>query len=196
MFMTLGELWDISMMSLIVGFIFADFFSDYTAKISKRKYNYGYYSLPYYQKSGFDWNSFFFSIALVAPAIILHELSHKLVAMSFGLQATFHAAYMWLFLALILKLVKFPFIFFVPAFVSIVGNATPLQSALIALAGPAMNFLLFLISHIMVNHSSYKQKPFWLLSSKINLFLFVFNMLPIPGFDGFKFYLGLIRTFV
>ncbi len=192
MFLSFGEIMDIVAMSLIIGFIFADFFKDFAPRKTK---NYGYYSLPYSAKAGFDWDSFEFSIALVAPAIILHELSHKLVALSFGLQATFHAAYFWLFLALLLKLMRFPFIFFVPAFVSISGGATPFQSAMIALAGPGMNFILFIVSKVMTKHSSRKYMPFWLLSSKINLFLFIFNMLPIPGFDGFKVYAGLIQAF-
>ena len=193
MFLDFYEIRDIVAMSLIIGFIFADFFKDFAPR---RTRDYGYYSLPYSAKAGFDWDAFGFSVALVAPAIILHELSHKLIALSFGLQATFHTSYFWLFIALLLKLMHFPFIFFVPAFVSIVGNVTPFQSAMIALAGPGMNFILFVISKIMTKHSSKKYLPFWSLSAKVNLFLFIFNMLPIPGFDGLKVYTGLIRTFI
>ncbi len=182
---TFGELFDIVAMSLIIGFIFSDFFSDYYHKFK------GYAErFPTY---GFDWSSFWFATLLVAPTIILHEFGHKFVALSFGLHATFHAAYVWLLLAVVLKLVGSPFLFFVPAFVSIAGVSTPLQSALIAFAGPGTNLLLYLISKIFIKSSSKKALPYWLLFSKINLFFFIFNMLPIPGFDGFTVYLNLFR---
>ena len=197
---TLREVFDAVFMSLILGFVFGDFLG----RFAPRRRGRGYYSrfnlgLPYsYSHYGFDLEGFKFAVMLVAPAIILHELAHKFVALSFGMQATFYAAYFWLFLALLLKAIKAPFIFFVPAFVSITGSGTYLQYSMIAVAGPLMNLLLYLISNFMARKllvSGRKQElPFWLLSAKINLFLFIFNMLPIPGFDGFKFYYGLLRA--
>ena len=36
----------------------------------------------------FDWDAFKFAALVTAPAIILHELAHKIVAISYGLQAS------------------------------------------------------------------------------------------------------------
>ena len=189
MLFTLRELFDMTAITFILGFIFSSFFSDYYHHIKSYAWE---VPVSHY---GFDWQAFWFSALLVAPAIILHEMGHKFVAMSFGFQASFHAAYLWLFLALILKLLNFPFIFFVPAYVSFTGNPLPYQSALIAFAGPFVNFLLYLLSQVMIKRASKKQMPYWMLFSKLNLFLFIFNMLPIPGFDGFKVYANLIKLF-
>ncbi|HIH49009.1 TPA: hypothetical protein HA296_05395, partial [Candidatus Woesearchaeota archaeon] len=40
-----------------------------------------------------------------------------------------------------------------------------------------------------------KQLAFWLITQKVNLFLFIFNMLPIPPFDGFTVFSGLYHAF-
>ncbi len=181
MFFTLKEFFDMIVMSLAIGFIFSDFFSTYKHRI------------PYYSQGRFDWNSFWFSVLLVAPTIILHEFGHKFTAMAFGLHAVFHAAYFWLLIAVLLKLIHSPFLFFVPAYVSIYGPASPGASALIAFAGPAVNLLLFLISKLVIPKASKRNLPYWMLFSKINFFFFIFNMLPIPGFDGFTVYFNLFK---
>jgi len=46
-----------------------------------------------YPKLGLSWKDFKFAIIITAPAVILHELAHKFVAMAMGLTATFHAWY-------------------------------------------------------------------------------------------------------
>lgn len=141
-------------------------------------------------------NPFLISLIITAPAIILHELGHKFVAMAFGLGATFHAAYNWLLFAVFLRLVHFPFLFFVPAYVSITGTTTPASMALIAFAGPAINLVIWGMARLIYQFV-YIENPIADLSfkiiMKINLFLFILNMLPIPGFDGWKVYSGLIE---
>jgi Zn-dependent protease len=178
MIFTLKELFDVIVMTLAVGYIFMDLF--------RRQ--------PY----GFDKKAFMFSCLVTAPALIAHELAHKFVALSFGLEATFHAAYFWLALGILLKMVRFNFIFFVPAYVSI-GNGivTPLASGLIAFAGPALNLVLFIVSWALLRQKKMKKNTYVFLqvTKQINLFLFVFNMLPIPFFDGLKVYQGLYQTF-
>jgi Zn-dependent protease len=146
------------------------------------------------KSSRFDWQAFWFATIVTAPALLLHELGHKIVALSFGLTATFHAAYTWLGIAIVLRLVNFPFIFFVPALVSISGNATPMQHVLIAFAGPGVNLLLFLIALIVLktkDNLSNNAIHFWSLTKNINIFLFIFNMIPIPMFDGNTVFVGL-----
>lgn len=132
-----------------------------------------------------------------APGIILHELGHKFVALGFGLDATFQIPIFWLAIGIVLSLVNAPFLFFVPAYVSIGAGATPLQSMLIAFAGPTMNGLLYLIARLALSKMtlSHRSAMLWTMTRKINGFLFLFNLIPIPPFDGFSVLAGLLRTF-
>jgi len=188
MFITPREIFDIILMTLVVGFVFMTAFKP----IKKASED----VLEKYMKKtiGFDWQAFWFAAMVTAPAIILHELGHKIMALSFGLSAVFNAAYIWLAIAVVLRLVNSPFIFFVPAYTNISGNPTIIQTILIAFAGPGVNLLLFLIALIVLKTKKdlgSKAVQFWSLTKSINLFLFVFNMIPIPGFDGFQVFSGL-----
>ena len=185
--LTITELIDIVIMTVIVGYIFSGVF--------KRPVAENYDPLTHFS-SRFNFDDLKFAAMITAPAIILHELSHKFVALGFGLNAQFQAAWFFLFLGLILKIMNFGFIFFVPAYVSILGNATPLESGLIAFAGPGMNLILWLFSAFAVKKNLFEGKynSALTLTSKINMFLFIFNMVPIPGFDGSKVFSGLIQA--
>ncbi|MFC1728686.1 hypothetical protein ACFLZ7_04475 [Nanoarchaeota archaeon] len=184
MILSLKEIIDMIIMVAFVGFIFSGFIrlkQTHPPKI-------------------FEWENFKFAAYLTAPALIFHELAHKFVAIGFGFEATFHAAYFWLILGTGLRLMGFPFIFFVPAFVSIPGavSIAPLQYSMIAFAGPAMNALLWLGAwYYLKNHQHMGRRKFALiyLTKQINMFLFIFNMLPIPGFDGSKVFSGLAQAF-
>ena len=181
MLFTIRELFDIIVMVAAVGFIFMDLF---------RRLN-----------TGFDKNAFLFACMVTAPAIIFHELAHKLVAVSFGFQATFHAAYIWLMIGVALKLLRFGFIFFVPGYVSIAAaqaaSIAPSATAFIAFAGPFLNLLLFLGAWALLQKKQLKKNTYILLqvTKQINLLLFILNMLPIPFFDGMKVYQGLFQVF-
>lgn len=182
-----GEIFDIVIMTLIVGYVFSGLF--------KRPVGEDYDPLKHF-KARFDFRDIKFAILVTAPAIILHELGHKFVALGFGLEAQFQAAWFFLFLALVLKFMNFGFIFIVPAFVAILGSATPLEFGLIAFAGPAVNLILWLgATFALKNNLFRKYTPALAFTSKINMFLFIFNMLPIPGFDGSKVFTGLIGAF-
>jgi Zn-dependent protease len=185
MILTLQELFDIVMMSLIVGYIFSDILARFSKPIR-------YEPLRSYA-TRFDLENLKFASLVTAPAIILHELGHKFVALTYGLQATFHAAYPWLGIGLLLKMMGTGFIFFVPAYVSILGTATHFQFALIAAAGPLVNMALWLGSAFALKAKLVKRRylPLVFLTSRINMFLFIFNMIPIPGFDGSKVFSGL-----
>lgn len=187
MLLSFNEIADMVFMSLIVGFIFMDWLEKFRPK---EDYD------PLKASYGFNWNSLLFSAAIVAPAIILHELAHKFLAMSFGLTATFQAAYFYLALGVLMKFM-FGFAFFVPAYVSILGSATNIQYGLVAFAGPLMNAILWGVCALIVKKKLVKRKyiPGFFLASKINMFLFVFNMLPIPGFDGSKVFSALLGLF-
>ncbi|PIN76020.1 hypothetical protein COV18_01190 [Candidatus Woesearchaeota archaeon CG10_big_fil_rev_8_21_14_0_10_37_12] len=172
MLFSIRELIDAIIMIVVVGFIFMDIFKRHDTSAKE---------------------AFKFACLVTAPAIIFHELAHKFAAMFFGLQATFNAAYTWLGIGVVLKFISPGLIFFVPAYVSIHGQATPGASGLIAFAGPALNLVLFVASWAILKKKKLKKKTFLILyvTKQINLFLFIFNMLPLPFFDGLKVYQGL-----
>lgn len=165
--LSLKELMDIAIATIAAGYIFMDLF----------------------RKPGWEYDPFgkrlILSIAIAAPAIILHELGHKLVALSLGYTATFHAAYGWLGIGIILKLISFPFFVIVPAYVSIIGPQG-VQSAAIAFAGPAINGILWLGAWLALKYGKHNRNTETILhfTKMINGFLFIFNLIPIPGFDG------------
>lgn len=184
-FISVQEVMDIIVMTLAVGFIFKDAF--------KPRYVDNYEPLAHSPLS-FTWKELLFAALITAPGIVFHELAHKFVALGLGVSATFHAAYFWLVVGIVLKLVNFNFIFFVPGYVSHAGLITPLQSALISVAGPFLNLVLWLGPWALLKSSiklSQKQKYALALTKQINMFLFIFNMLPIPPFDGGHFFSAL-----
>ncbi len=128
-------------------------------------------------------------VIVAAPAVILHELMHKFTALFYGFSAHYVASWWGLAIGAVLKLVGSGFIFFLPGYVSISGTGSSLQFGLVALAGPLTNLVLFLLSWLFMEKNILtKYWHIWALSKQINLWLFAFNMLPIPGLDGFKFY--------
>lgn len=188
----LSEILDLVVMSAYLGYIFSD-------TLPKHRENYDPLKHHFH---GYDWSGFKFAALATAPAVILHELSHKFVAMGFGFDAVFSAFYRDTFtlalavFSIIAKAAGFGFVFIVPGFVSIIGSGTPLQYALASLAGPSANLAFWLTAFLVLKHKKYGRKSFlfWTLAKRINGFLFVFNMLPIPGFDGYDFYIGIIRA--
>ena len=190
---TIGEIIDLVLMTVFVGYIFSGMIP-----IKREHYD----PLVHYRKR-FDFESLKFAIMATAPAIIVHELAHKFVAIGFGLNAVFYAFYRSSFtlmlgvLTIISKLTGFGFMFFVPGFVSISGPGTHLQYALAAFAGPFVNLVLWLGSRYLLKIKRYKNKHYLLLilTQRINMFLFIFNILPIPGFDGYNVFIELIRVF-
>ncbi|MAE13656.1 hypothetical protein CMO92_03750 [Candidatus Woesearchaeota archaeon] len=188
------EVFDIAVMSLFLGYLFHDVvFPRHRAVLVDPELTY---------KHGFDWKSFWYATAALAPSVILHELAHKFVAMGYGMEATFHAFYANSFtfllgiFAIASKVFNFGFFLLVPGFVSIRGTGTPLEFGLIAFAGPAVHLILWLGSMLVLKvHKklSSTQKVMVILVKQINMFLFIFNMLPIPGFDGFSVYSNILR---
>ncbi|MBW2991399.1 hypothetical protein KY348_06895 [Candidatus Woesearchaeota archaeon] len=198
------EILDLVIMTLIIGFIFMDIF--------KPRKKVEVITPEYYlkQRKRFDWNNLWYAAAVVAPSIILHEFGHKFVAIANGMSASFHSpisiqhflnpflifgdfAALLMVAAVVMKILGVGFLFFIPAYVSIAGTGTALQFTAIAFAGPAVNLVLWLGGLIVMKKVKLKKEAyrFVFLVSKINMFLFIFNMLPIPGFDGLKVYSGL-----
>ncbi len=183
MFISLIELMDIAIMIFAIGYIFSDYL--------RKEPSEGYDPVKYYQKSPL-FESIKFGAMIAAPAIIFHELAHKFTAMSFGASAVLHAPYHWYIIVVLLKLMKFPLLFFVGGYVA----HTPLpyaESSLVAIAGPLVNLLLWLLCLSIIKYKLVNKKYYNIivLMGKLNMFLFIFNMIPLPGFDGYNFFSNL-----
>ena len=145
-------------------------------------------------------------------AFILHELGHRYVARQFGFEAKFQ---LWvnglLFAALIWVISGFRFVFFAPGAV-VVGQRTvsaywvdyptpngvlrvPVFRSLpyptreemgkIALAGPLTNIAIAVI--VLPIYLLFPIEPF-LYTVAMNLFIALFNLIPIGPLDGKKIY--------
>ncbi len=144
----------------------------------------------------FDWENFKYSAMITAPAIIFHELAHKFVSLAYGIPSFYNVLWWGLGIGVILRVIGSGFIFFIPGYVQVSQAVAPGTMAVIAFAGPATNLALFVISWALIK---YNVKPEWNrafhISKVINLWLFVFNMLPIPPLDGSKVVAGLMGIF-
>lgn len=177
-FITLAEIFRIVVMSLALGYIFSGFIPKKAKSI-----------MDYYKKSRFsiNWEDMKLAMIVTAPAVVLHEMGHKFVALALGYHAEFFASYLGLALGVFLKVVGSPFIIFIPGYVDI-GQAPVVQAGIIALAGPIVNLLLWLTATIIVKTVKVKRQTMLTLylTKRINGILFLFNMIPIGFFDGGK----------
>ncbi len=185
--LTLMEIVDIIVMTFAIGYIFSDFF--------RREPLEGYDPLKFYKKPPL-FENIKFAAMIAAPAVVFHELAHKFVAVMFGASATLHAPYFWYIAVILLKLMRFPLLFFVGGYVS----HTPLpalQSSLVAIAGPLTNLILWLVCLAIVKYRLVDRKYYKIIvpMGKLNMFLFIFNMIPLPGFDGYHFFAWIFRAF-
>ena len=128
------------------------------------------------------------SLVTVGPGFVFHELSHKFVAQRYGYWAEFRMWLMGLALALIMSFLS-PFIFAAPGATYISGmNITKSENGKISIAGPLVNVAiaaLFLPLLLFEPSSSLLGNVGW-LGVYINLFLALFNLLPIGPLDGSK----------
>ena len=177
------EVTQIAITILAIGYIFSGWFKKEKSAVERMT-----------ESKWFDWENVKFSAAVTAPAIIFHELGHKFAGLAFGYVATYQASYFGLALGVFLRIINSGFIFFIPGYV-VVAAGTPLHLSIIAFAGPAVNLVIFGISWYMLTLPKYKKHyRFLTLTRLINIWLFVFNMLPIPPLDGYKVYWGLYHA--
>ena len=183
-FLSIWEVVQLVILTFAVGYIFSGFIQRPRS--------------PYEIVKRFDWEDLKFAAMVAAPAIILHEFGHKFVAMGFGLDATFHIWPTGLLIGVVLKLISSPFLFLAPAYVSIPAGATALQSTLIAFAGPALNLILWGVSsYVLKTKKNMKRNEMigWAISKKLNIFLFFFNLIPLPPLDGYHVLTGILGMF-
>ncbi len=181
-FFTFIEIIHLIILTGAIGYIFSGYITDPSSRASFSR----------------RWNTrnFLFAMLVTAPGVVLHELGHKFVGLAFGLGATFQVWYPGLGIAVFLKLINSPFLIVAPGYVLLTGVATPFESLLTSFAGPLVNLLLFAIAWLILRNSHHltkRQAITLLLTQRINLFLFIFNMIPIPPLDGSKVLFNLIE---
>ena len=191
---TIPEIFDIIVMTLAIGYIFS--------KLFLRAPSEDYDPLKYYKKSSL-WEDLKYGALIAAPAVVLHELAHKFMAMGFGASATLHAPslmgipYGWYILIIMLIHLNFPIVFLIGGYVS--HTALPaLPSALVSIAGPLTNLTVWLVCSLLIKNKLINRKYYRTvgLMAKLNMFFFIFNMLPLPGFDGWNFLNAMIHIFI
>ena len=72
MITSITEIFSIIFLTIAIGYIFS-----------------GYIRIPGLYSRWFNWESIKFAMFVTAPAIILHELGHKFVGLTFGYESMF-----------------------------------------------------------------------------------------------------------
>lgn len=181
MLITLEELLYITVLVFALGYIFSGYIRYPVAQPATRKQ---------------QWQDIKFAALISAPAVVLHELGHKFVAMAFGLPAAFKIFWGGLGIGIFLRLVHSPFLILAPGYVTVPTDTAALPMMLIALAGPLVNLALWLGSaYYLKTHKRLKRRTLvaLLVTKRINMILFIFNMIPIPPLDGSKVLFGLME---
>ncbi len=125
------------------------------------------------------------SLATVGSGFVLHELSHKFVAERYGYWAQFRMWPMGVLIALATSLIGF--IFAAPGATYISGSSvSDSQNGKISLSGPLTNVVVALVflPFYLFGYGSLGLLGF--VGFSVNMFLAVFNMLPIMPLDGAK----------
>ena len=124
----------------------------------------------------------------LAPAFLLHEIAHKVVARKYGCWAEFRASPSGLRFGVMLAAIL-GIVFMAPGAVMVAGHTTRSQFGKIALAGPVTNVVLWFLGLIAILLGAAENivgevilKP-WLWG---NAALGLFNMLPFGPLDGKK----------
>ncbi|MBW3013877.1 hypothetical protein KY335_01390 [Candidatus Woesearchaeota archaeon] len=130
----------------------------------------------------------FFLISGIAVGLgfLFHEMGHKILAQKFGLAAEFRASYQMLIFAVIISF--FGFVFAAPGAVMILGRPSKKQNGIISAFGPLTNFFLamvFLLLSFTGMFSTFMAQLTF-IGYTINVWLGLFNLIPVSIFDGRK----------
>ncbi len=144
-----------------------------------------------FSDSGLNVTGYSNALAIAALAVgtgfLLHELAHKYVAIYFGAKAEFRAWNIGLLLAIAVAFL-FRFIFAAPGAVYIYGKKVTLQeNGIISVAGPLMNIVIGLLAYGIAGlYGGTSIGTTATFVGMINLYLAMFNLLPIFILDGAK----------
>ena len=131
-----------------------------------------------------------FFLVSVGTGFILHELAHKFTANMFGAYARFRMWTQCLIFMFIMAVVM-GFIFAAPGAVYIYERLTRTQNGIVSIAGPVTNVvlaLIFMALSAVIGSVDFGglQMDIWGWAARINIFLALFNMIPIYPLDGSK----------
>jgi Zn-dependent protease len=133
-------------------------------------------------------STFWISALTVGVGFIFHELMHKYLAQRYKLWAEFRASYKMLGLALLFSLAGF--IIAAPGGVVSKGYLSTEKRGKVAIAGPLTNLALALsFAALLIFYQAGTLGRIFSFGWTINSLLALFNLLPIPGFDGRQVYL-------
>ena len=131
------------------------------------------------------------SLLTIAPAFILHEIAHKIMAKRYGCWAEFRADPSGLRFGVIFSAIT-GWVFMAPGAVMVLGRTTVSQFGRIALAGPVTNIVLWSIGAIAVlagyvtgleSNITNALLETWIWGNGV---LALFNMIPLGPLDGKK----------
>ncbi|MCL2032964.1 MAG: site-2 protease family protein [Methanomassiliicoccaceae archaeon] len=126
------------------------------------------------------------SAILVICSFLFHELGHKFVAQRYNAWSEFRAYPYGLVMALIISSV-FGFLFAAPGAVYIRGHIDRRMNGKISLAGPAVNFVIAAVAIVVFLALEPGPLAYVIfMLANLNAFLGLFNMIPVPPFDGSK----------
>lgn len=129
-------------------------------------------------------------ILVITPAFILHELAHKYVAIRYGKYARFALVRQMTMITLMVALIGFGIAG--PGATMIMGKSTKREMGIFAAAGPGLNFVLTMISFLLLQIFSeitlggMALSTVFLFSMYINSILALFNLIPVSLLDGKK----------
>jgi Zn-dependent protease len=125
------------------------------------------------------------SLIAVGPGFVLHELSHKFTARRYGYWAEFRMWPLGLLIAIVTSTLGF--IFAAPGATYISGvNITKPQNGRISIAGPLTNVAVALVFFPLLVFAGGFWGDLGSYGVFINIWLALFNMLPMNPLDGAK----------
>lgn len=129
-----------------------------------------------------------FFLLAVGTGFVLHELAHKFTAMMYGAYAQFHMWTQGILFMFVMSLMGF--VFAAPGAVYIYERLTRTQNGIVSIAGPLTNVVLAIIFIGLAIYIPTAENELgmnvWAWAARINIFLALFNMIPIFPLDGSK----------